>query len=334
MLPLPPSCRQKNIIALSLVLALACFISACGHTHASPAPISDEEVLTAVNTYSLGHTGFHSLTPSTLPDDNWDTYNARIVSLLVQEDFAQLEKIAALNREEKGRLAGGFFKSFDFYRATAYPTAPSDETYQERIALLKKWIAAFPASATARISLAQCYLGYADFVRGSGLANTVSGSQWRLYQERTTMAERTLLDATSLAERDVHWYAAMQQIARNDGWSKLRARQLLDQAVAFEPDYYHLYWNYAWYLLPRWHGQKGDIQALANEVSAKSATPYDSILYFQIMTSIACYCGEDLEAMYVASYPRLRDGYFNLTPLWAKLDERQSFCGDGLRLSR
>jgi len=141
------------------------------------------------------------------------------------------------------------------------------------------------AVATARISLATLYLNYASFARGSGYANTVTDGQWRLFQERTVLGKQLLLEAARLKERDPYWYTSMQQVAQNEGWDKSQARELLDQAVAFEPSYYHYYRLYAAYLLPQWYGQPGDIPAFGEEVSSHVSEPDSSILYFQIVSS-------------------------------------------------
>ena len=81
--------------------------------------------------------------------------------MLVQEDFAQLEKIAQQNQIEKGRLLGGVWKTFAFYNGTGKPASAgtaTDSDYAAQIARVKKWIAAYPDSPTPRISLAYLYL--------------------------------------------------------------------------------------------------------------------------------------------------------------------------------
>jgi hypothetical protein len=40
--------------------------------------------------------------------------------------------------------------------------------------MLNKWIAAYPKSAAARLSLAEFYISYGHFARSTGYANTVS----------------------------------------------------------------------------------------------------------------------------------------------------------------
>jgi hypothetical protein len=69
--------------------------------------------------------------------------------------------------------------------------------------------------------------------------------------QRHQHANPVLLAAARLKERDPHWYEAMQQVAFEEGWENAHARELLDQAVTFEPGYYHYYREYADYLKPQ-----------------------------------------------------------------------------------
>jgi hypothetical protein len=86
-------------------------------------------------------------------------YGAAINSLFVQENFAELEKIEQQNRVEKGRVAGGIWKSFSFI-AIAVPPGEvlKDSDYDFRFSIAKKWVAAYPNSANARIALANLYV--------------------------------------------------------------------------------------------------------------------------------------------------------------------------------
>jgi len=83
-----------------------------------------------------------------------------------------------------------------FYDDTGMPIfvgAPNDSDYNQHIARLKKWITAYPDSTTARLSLAHLYLNYASVARGSGFADTVSDSQWKLFFSRAAQAEVLLV---------------------------------------------------------------------------------------------------------------------------------------------
>jgi hypothetical protein len=305
----------KTVFLLTLV-GVFLIANSCGHAQASPSPVATAAVMKTIQDYGRDH---HSLlTPGSLakPDEPDGLYSARIKNLLVQEDFAQLEKIAQQSGIEKGRLLGGVWKTFAFYNGTGKPASagtPIDSDYAAQIARVKKWIAAYPDSPTPRISLAYLYLNYSWLARGSGLANSVSESQWSLFKSRNAQAKAILLEAGALKEKDPYWYEAMQLVAHDEGWDQADVRELFDQAVAFEPEYYHYYREYARYVSPQWYGERGDILAFAEETSNRIPEPNGSMLYFQIVSSLACYCKPDFEDLHQISYPIAKQGYANIT---------------------
>jgi hypothetical protein len=311
-----------NVRKMGCLVALfsaSFLVNACQYTHASAAPVSMDGLMKVVHDYGREHHGLLSPGTGIKPDETDSTYTPRISKILEQEDFAQLEKIAQQNRTEKGRLIGGMWKIVGFYDATGMPVfvgEPTDADYAAQIAREKKWIAKYPESVTARLSLADLYLSYASQARGTGFADSVSDTQWDLFHARTAEAKGILLEASALKERDPFWYHAMQLVALNEGWDKAHARELLDQGVAFEPTYYHFYREYARYLMPQWYGQPGDVEAFAAEVSNQVPEPNGSILYFQIVSSLACYCEEAVHQLPQTSYSVLRQGYENLTRLY------------------
>jgi len=181
---------------------------------------------------------------------------------------------------------------------------------------VKKWATSHPQSEAAQIALALTYLSYGSFARGSGYANTVSDSGWKKFHDCTAQGKAVLLDAAKLPEKDPFWYEAMQGVALDEGWDKADARELFDQAIAFEPGYYHYYREYGNFLLPKWYGEEGDTQAFAEEITAKLPEPQGSILYFEIASLLACQCDPQRDTLAGLSWPRIKQGYTNLKNLY------------------
>jgi hypothetical protein len=273
----------------------------------------------AVHDYGRGHQALLTPVLAEKPDQTDEAYSAQIRNILVQEDFAQLEKIAKQNRIEKGHLIGGVWKIWAFHGGTGWPVSaskPSESEWQAQFAILKKWNAAYPNSTAARLSLAYLYINYSWAERGSGFADSITDAQWKLFYERNAEAKAILLEASSFKDKDPFWYELMQLVAHNEGWTQPEARELFDQAVAFEPGYYHYYVEYDRYLQPQWYGKPGDVQAFAEEISSRVPEPDASMFYFWIMSSRACYCRAALQDMPKASYAKLRTGYGNITRLY------------------
>ncbi len=312
-----------------LTLAVCCAtLSACGVSHAS-APIDIGVVMRAVHDYGKGPrpanaTGASSRPTFPFPDaadpSNTDEgYKAHIAVLFVQHDYAQLEKEIATARATKARLQGGIWKASMFYDAVgnAIPGfGGSTVDWDGHFAEIKKWIAAYPESAAARIALAESYINYAWDARGNGYANTVSGSGWDNFRERIQLAESTLLEAAKLKEKCPYWYEAMQSVALAQGWDKEQARALFEEATKFEPTYYHYYRQQANYLTTKWYGEEGETQEFAEETLKKLPEPDGAIIYYEIASLLVCPCDEKNNDMDSMSWPKIKEGYTSLERLY------------------
>jgi len=315
-----PGAVPVQLLSFVLLLASSSPLAACGHTEAAPPAIPMDVVMQTIRDYGHGHQGAPAPTLSGLPDASEDTYVEHVRSLLRDGNFAELENIAQTNRLERGRFVAGNWRNNDFFNGVVLLDSgnddESDSDYRKQFARLNKWQAARPESAAAKIALAKLYVYYADFVRGSGYANTVSDDHWELYRTRAALGKQALLEAARLKQRDPQWYLVMQAVAHNEGWDKTSMRELLDNALRFEPEYFHFYRNYADYLLPQWYGDAGELQAFAEEVASKHPEPTGSILYFQIMASLACYCRQETEELKGGDWQKLQLGYANLEKLY------------------
>jgi hypothetical protein len=77
----------------------------------------------------------------------------------------------------------------------------------------------------------------------------------------------------------------MQTIALGQNWKKQDYFQLFSESIAREPEYYHYYFAAAYYLLPKWHGKKGDWERFAEEQRQRVGGPAGDALYARIAWS-------------------------------------------------
>lgn len=246
-------------------------------------------------------------------------YASTVKQALIQGNFEQLEKIVSEARTGKGRIVGGTWKLAVFYSAvdeTLVRPDSQESDWKVFFNTLNQWIAAKPESAAARISLAEAYMTYAWRARGNGYANSVSDRGWDLFNERVSQAADALAQAARLKEKCPYWYESMQAVALAQGWDKTQARELMDEAVAFEPDYYHFYREHANYLQTKWYGDEGEVEAFATEVADRVGGAQGDILYFEITSLVACQCDAQDDAMKEMSWPRIKQGYAGLSQLY------------------
>jgi hypothetical protein len=235
-------------------------------------------------------------------------YKASIRRLLADHDFKELDCIADAVRIDKSQFAGGRWKLNVLYWAAEEPQGhATEEDWAAHLRILRRWVTLRPKSITARVALAAAYTSYAWNARGSDNADTVTQSGWKLFDQRIGIARTILEKASGLKTRCPHWFVVMQRVALAQSWDVSRETALLQQAVAFEPDYYYYYRSHALYLAPQWNGAEGDAERFAAQVADTVGGSKGDILYFQIATQLLCYCSgvPDLKLL---SWPRIQAG--------------------------
>jgi len=281
---------------LFLLLMLACRSAAPDVSKAKPSSCA----LTDAQAAGLG--GDASTDVHALSD-----YSKTMYGLLKAERFEQLDCIADSARSHKETFPGGMWKIHDVYVDLVRPPLhATEEDWTAHIDLVKRWVAARPESITARIALAESYSNYGADARGTGFANTVSESGWKLFEERTAKAKQILEEASTLSTKDPEWYAAMQTVSLGSAEPDAR-RALFEQAVKFEPAYYYYYRSYAYSILPKWGGEKGEAEEFLKTAAYRSGGDAGDILYFRVAGILVCGCQNDQELN--LSWPRIQKGF-------------------------
>jgi hypothetical protein len=232
-------------------------------------------------------------------------YECAVASLLNHDEFDLLDQIASQARSSKSRFSGGTWKLAAFYVGLEHPPA-ADPEWPDHIQKLQDWKSHNPESVTARIAMAVAYTAYGWEARGGGTADKVTAEGWRLFAERTAVAGKILKDASALKEKCPHWYAAMLDVALAQGMDPADEESLFQQAIAFEPLYDLYYRARAWFLLPIWNGEEGEIEQFADKTATQIGGQEGNILYFEIAAEVACPCnGFDVKRL---SWKRIQAG--------------------------
>jgi hypothetical protein len=318
---------SKKQLTFLLMFGVCLAGTSCGKTHAH-AQLDSGTLLQIVRGYNPNsHAGqvmaaARPAKPPIVSLQNVQTeleYKSPIKQYFSEGNYDQLEKTIKEAREGKGRVLGGTWKVLEFYFAiheTFLGANPDESDWKMCFDSLNKWIAAKPESAAARISLAQAYMGFAWRARGGGYASSVTDKGWDLFRERVGLATATLAEAARLKEKCPYWYEEMQTVALAQGWDKSQTRELLEQAVAFEPDYYHFYREHANSLQTKWYGDEGELESFAEEVSDRVGGPKGDILYFEITSLKACQCDAAKDVLQNMSWPRIKSGYTALERMY------------------
>jgi hypothetical protein len=205
-------------------------------------------------------------------------------ALLMASKYDELDRIANKYRTSKEMFPNGEWKLKLFYDSLSYYRSnPPEEAWVIMVDRLKEWVKLEPQSITARVALAECLLGYAWHGRSWADADKVKKEQWRLFFERLQMASEILKQARNLEQKCPSWWAALQRVAIGNQWERARYDKLFDTAIAYEPKYYAYYFRKAWYLLPRWYGEKGEWEQFAKSSSDLIGGREGDALYARIL---------------------------------------------------
>jgi tetratricopeptide (TPR) repeat protein len=238
-------------------------------------------------------------------------YSGIFYEALVHHDFDLLERAVGEARTSKQKLRSGTWKLQFIYSGVERPyTLGKDYEWKQQLDLLDQWVKAKPDSSTAKTALAACYVAFAWNTRGPGYANTVSEQKWKLFYERLDQA-RNILSSIQSQPRCPKWYALMQQIALAQNWDKESYERLFEEAVKYEPGWYEYYKLKAMALLPRWHGNTGELEAYVNSFAVRHAGAEDAMLYFLVNEYVGFFEVDERQkpALY---YQVLRQGYLDL----------------------
>lgn len=241
-------------------------------------------------------------------------------------DFAGLEALAKKIRESKQRFVDGQWAIEDFYSSQDCRKDEPESMWQLHDQIHKDWLKKYPDSITARVAHANFLITYAWHARSDRPGATVTDAGWKLFNERLAGA-RTILDQSrQLKPVCPMMYSSYQTIALGQGWPRKEYDALFKEAKALEPEFYPYDCQRAKFLLPRWHGEEGEWEAIAEkEIEAGGKTGPG--IYARVVNEQAGYYRNNIFEETTASWRKTRAGFDDLLIAWP--DSKQllnSYC--------
>ncbi|MCA9038347.1 MAG: DUF4034 domain-containing protein [Planctomycetaceae bacterium] len=156
--------------------------------------------------------------------------------------------------------------------AAVNPTNVKSRT-DDRVAQLISWAESSPLSPAPRIALAEHYRRVAWSHRGSGYANTVSEEQFREFEYYINKALTELGLLEPGASTPHRYYSLMLSLQTSASASRESFDETVDDVLRFCPENIDAHLTACYHLMPRWHGEPGDVARYAERVRA--AVPED-----------------------------------------------------------
>jgi hypothetical protein len=203
------------------------------------------------------------LTKPTL-DGNQDRaqFETAIYQTFQRGDFDTLDTIGHELQTSRERLNDGTWLSEAYFAAFRISVGTRLERYNENEQLLARWEQSRPTSPVLPMIKAGFHIDLAWKWRGNDYGYTVTPEGWAGFKKELAVARR-ILDADQTGKFYPEYYALMQMLALGEGWKKEKYMELFREATQTTPDYYRYYFNAVWYLMPQWHGKKGEWEAFA-----------------------------------------------------------------------
>jgi tetratricopeptide (TPR) repeat protein len=204
-------------------------------------------------------------------------FRARVLAMLADKKFAELDKLQGDMLASKKILASGRWFADDFYAVfDSMDASDFDADWQARLDLLKQWAKARPDSATAKVALARLIGSYAWRARGSGYSDTVSQDGWKVFEDRLELAMSIL---NQVKDRPPLWYMPAQRCALGQGWERQKYDAMVEECRKAYPTYDSVVFGKCYWLQPRWHGQEGEYESyIAGEADKRKGVAGD-LLY-------------------------------------------------------
>ena len=247
-----------------------------------------------------------------------------VVTLLAEEKFEDLEQIASRLREEKSRSSTAEWQLSNFYMYLSdtwpVPESSKEDSLQN---LINRWIELKPESITPRIVLAKAYVSLAWEARGTGFSDTIMPEMQKRFDENLKMAEKVLLEAENLKDKDPELYNTLMIANFGLGKRPSDVEPIFLKGIGVEKGYHALYLTMANYLQPKWFGGQGEIEEFADKaVNLTREQEGESLYAIVAQVAIPKYSEANPDAFlkFNFSYDRIKKGFEDILQKYPKSD--------------
>jgi hypothetical protein len=253
----------------------------------------------------------------------WNSYGIRATAadLLKKDDYAGLEKLAVEIKKRGCDIRQTYPELCAFYEAFEIKATEDERHWLDQQTKLHGWLRACPDSLTAKIAMANWYIGYAWKARGSGWAYTVSREGWGLMHEFLVKAAEILNSVPASQVDDPEFYHASMIVAVDADSPREAGDRAFKKGVKLAREYYPLYGLRAYYLMPRWYGKIGDWESFAQDAFDSFPDDKREIFFALLVHNQATVCWDDFFNKSFVDYNCVKRGLLAAE----KIDHRKGY---------
>lgn len=242
------------------------------------------------------------------PGNDNDGIKKKAATLFKQDDYAGLETLVGGIKQRGYDISQIYPELSAFYHALELKSTDSERQWLDQQTKLDGWAKAFPDSLSAKVAMADWFIGYAWKARGTGYAHTVTDEGWKLMSERLNQAANILRSVPPEKVDDPEYYRHWITLAVGDDSPNKAGGEAFAKGAQVAKEFYPLYSTRAYFLLPRWFGKSGEWEKFAEEASATFLGEKRDILYAQLAQTQARFYGESFFQECSMDYDRIKSG--------------------------
>ena len=246
-------------------------------------------------------------------EPGWDPFGIkeRAGKLLKTGNYDGLEALSSELKKKGYDICQDYPELTGYYDAFEMDGKQDEKQWQDRRKELDAWASAFPDSLSAKLASANWYIGYAWKARGTGYAGTVAAEGWMGMTERLKKAEEILGALPAQKVDDPQYYYLWITVCLGEQRSVPETFQYFKKGIDLQKEYYPLYQNAAYYLLPRWYGEPGDRERFMTESADSFPPAKGDVLYAYLTRADAHFFGNDFYTQVRIDYDRAKRGYLS-----------------------
>lgn len=192
-----------------------------------------------------------------------------IINIDPNSSFDQLSEQFAQARADKKVLPSGKCELERLYDAALRAPFRGKFNAENRIEFFKEWQAAKPEDPAPLILLAKMHHAIGWNARGGGGAAGVSQENFKIFHDELTKGLEFAQQAEKLTTPDPELFAILVGLGQGLSVKKKHFDTWVEAGSKIQPNYFTLYESAAFNLLPRWHGEPGDVEKLAEDLHAR-----------------------------------------------------------------
>ncbi len=259
---------------------------------------------------SFGDIDHESKLENQLLDAFYETeiFKQKIIDLYNDLQFEELEKIIDQARINKERYSSGEWKLDVFYKSLSNPYRKIHvDRMLQNLELLEQWQAQFPHSITPVILLIEAHKNIAWQYRGTTFRGGIAESGWKKFKEHLAIA-LDLITAAEVEKKfdDPYFYQSTVAVYKGLDLLDQKIVDIVKNSIEYDAEYFTNYARLAPFLMPRWGGYPGGVEAFAKWSSLQSGS---TEAYARIANYIRQYAGHASYKKFDFDWEQIKAGY-------------------------